>query len=452
MMAMLGAAARRAGSMAVCPTRASAPAARQLSSAADPMRADVPAAEPAPFSFTPAGKNHLFVPGPTNINDRVQRAMIRAGQNHRDANFAHFARPLIEDLKYLFRTEVGQPFVFPATGTGAWESGLCNTLSPGDKIVIYRNGTFSHLWTDMCERLGLDVHVLETKWGEGPDEQRLAEVLQADGGKEIKAVCVVQNETATGCASDIPSIRRVLDEFSHPALLMVDGVSSVGAMDCNMDEWGIDVIMTGSQKALSLPPGLGLVCASPKAMAMRESAKLNRVFFSWDDMLKMYAVGNFPYTPAIPLLYGLRESLDMCMEEGLENVIARHARFAEGTRRAVKGWGLELLCKNPRFYSNALTVVEAPEGVNSADIVKTAYSKYNLSIGVGLMKVEGKVFRIGHLGDMNEVSLLGAIAGVEMALLDVGADIKPGSGVGAAVQYFKDTSSVIPTREMPGVH
>lgn len=401
------------------------------------------------FSYTPPGRNHLFVPGPTNIPDRVVRAMIRPSENHRDPYFAGFLLPIFEDLKGLFKSKEGTPFIFPATGTGAWEAGLTNTLSPGDKVVAFRYGQFSHLWIDQAKRLGLDVMVLEKPWGEGADEAQLHSVLAADKDHKIKAVMVVHNETTTGVTSDIKGCRDAMDDAGHPALLMVDGVSSIGAIDFKFDEWRVDVAMTGSQKALSMPTGLGLCCISPKALEMRKTAKLPRVFFSFDDMLKNNAIGNFPYTPSIPLLHGLKAALECINDEGLDEVIARHTRLANGTREAVKAWGLKLLCKNPRWNSNALSVIEVPQGVDSNTIVKTAYCKYNLTIGVGLSEVNGKVFRIGHLGDMNEVSMLGAIAGVEMTMRDVGiTSFDFGSGVGAAAKYWQETSKVIRTREI----
>jgi len=404
------------------------------------------------FSYTPPGRNHLFVPGPTNIPDRVMRAMIRPSENHRDPHFTKFLNPIFEDLKYLFQTKTGRPFIFMATGTGAWESALTNTLSPGDKVVAFRYGQFSHLWIDQAQRLGLDVEIIDTIWGEGAREERLEEVLRADVEKKIKAVMVVHNETTTGVTSDIKGCRDAMDVVKHPAMLFVDGVSSIGGVPFKMDEWGVDIAITGSQKALCLPTGLGLTCVSPKAMEATKTATLPRVFFSYADMSTANDAGNFPYTPSIPLLYGLRESLAILKEETIEGVWARHERMARATRAAVDAWGLKLLCKDPRWYSNALTVVEAPEGVCTNDIVKTAYCKYNLTIGVGLSKLNGKVFRIGHLGDLNEVSILGAIAGVEMVLKDNGVNIVLGSGTGAATKYFQETSGVIPTREILGNH
>jgi len=404
------------------------------------------------FTYTPPGRNHLFVPGPTNIPDRVQRAMLRASENHRDPYFANFLNPIFEDVKFLFQSTAGTPFIFTATGTGAWESALTNTLSPGDKVVAFRYGQFSHLWIDQAQRLGLDVEVLDTPWGEGASEERLQAVLKADTDKKVKAVMVVHNETTTGVTSDIQGVRKAMDAVSHPALLFVDGVSSIGALPFKMDEWKVDIAITGSQKALCLPTGLGLTCVSPKAMEATKTATLPRIFFSYDDMGNANKQGNFPYTPSIPLLYGLRESIAIMREEGMPEIWARHQRMGDATRAAVKAWGMKLLCKEERWNSNALTVLEVPEGINSNDIVKTAYCKYNLTIGVGLSKVNGKVFRIGHLGDMNECSMLGAIAGVEMVLKDVGMNITLGSGVGAAAAHFQKTSSVIRTREILGDH
>jgi len=404
----------------------------------------------APYSYTPPGRNHLFVPGPCNLPHRVQVAMMYPAENHRDVSFPYFAVQMLNDMKYLFKTEAGRVFLYPGTGTGGWEACLTNTLSPGDKVVCFRYGTFSHLWVDMAQRLGLDVMVLDEEWGNGADEERLKKVLEEDVNKEIKAVMVVQNETTTGITSDLAKCRQAIDSANHPALFFVDGVSGIGATDMRFDEWGVDVAVTGSQKALSLPTGLGIVCASQKALAARHSAKLNKVYFSWDDMIKANDAGSFPYTPSSQLMRALRVSIDMLMEEGLDNAFARHARLAEGTRRAVKAWGhagVEILCSDPRWYSNSLTVIKVPDGINSTELVNTAYNKYNLSLGLGLMKVAGKVFRIGHLGDMNEVSMLGAIAGSEMAMKDVGINVEIGSGVGAAASYWQETSSVIPTRE-----
>lgn len=378
--------------------------------------------------------------------------MMRPSENHRDPYFANFITPIFNDVRYLFQSTLGQVYVFCATGTGAWESALTNTMSPGDKVLAFRYGQFSHLWIDQAQRLGLNVDIIDCPWGEGANEAELERILKADTGNTYKAVLVVHNETTTGVSSDIPGVRKAIDNAGHDALLFVDGVSSIGALPFKMDEWRVDVAITGSQKALCLPTGLGITCVSPKAHKAMETAKLPRIFFSYEDHDKTNAQGNFPYTPSIPLLYGLRESIALMREEGMENVWMRHKRMGDATRAAVKAWGLELLCKDPRWYSNALTVLQVPDGVDSGDIVKTAYCKYNLTIGVGLTQVSGKVFRIGHLGDMNEVSMLGAIAGVEMALLDCGVKIELGSGVAAAAKHFRETSHVIRSREIVPDH
>ena len=417
------------------------------------------------------GRNHLFVPGPTNVPERVLRVMnrqsgarrrarslqsramsahvIRLSENHRDPFFAGLTARVLADLKYLFKTDAAECFVFPSTGTGAWEAGLTNTLSPGDRVLCFRYGQFSHLWVDQARRLGLDVTVVEEQWGSGANEARLQQLLTEDVGKTYKAVMVVHNETTTGVTSDIAGVRRAMDAAAHPALLLVDGVSSIGACDFRMDEWRVDVAMTGSQKALSLPTGLAICCVSAKAAACGPSARLPRVFFSFDDMRKANSLGTFPYTPSIPLLYGLLEALAMLREEGLDNAIARHARLAAGTRAAVDAWGLKLLCSHPRWHSNSLSVIQGPPGMDTSALVRNAYAKYNLSIGLGLSEVAGKVFRIGHLGDLNEVSLLGCLAGVEMSLRDCGySSFAPGAGVGAALSYFQKTSTVIPSRSL----
>eukprot|EP01023_Acetabularia_acetabulum_P057287 TRINITY_DN666_c0_g1_i1.p1 TRINITY_DN666_c0_g1~~TRINITY_DN666_c0_g1_i1.p1 ORF type:complete len:444 (-),score=85.09 TRINITY_DN666_c0_g1_i1:811-2142(-) len=408
---------------------------------------DSPEDSPAPYSYTPPGRNHLFVPGPVNIHERVLRAMSVPGQNHRDPWFNQMFMDILEDTKVLFQTERGTPFIFPGTGTGGWEAALTNTMSPGDKVVTFRYGQFSHLWVDMMVRLGLDVHCEDTPWGEGADEAILEDILRKDVDKKIKAVCVVHNETTTGVTSDIQRVRETMDALNHPALLLVDGVSSIGALEFQFDKWRVDVAVTGSQKAMSLPTGLAVVCASPKALNCMKKAKLNRVYYDFADMLRTNPTGDVPYTPSLPLLYGLRESLSMLMDEGIENVWARHHRLAEGTRRAVGGWGLSLLCKNPRWQSDSLTVIEVPQEVNSNDIVKNAFARYNLSIGIGLSKVNGKVFRIGHLGNNDELMMCSAISGAEMAMIDAGVKITPGSGIGKAIEYWQSTSNIIKTRE-----
>ena len=396
-----------------------------------------------------AGRNFLFVPGPTNVPDRVLRAMHRAMEDHRSSEFPALAAPVFEGLKKIFKTTSGQAFVFPSSGTGAWEASLSNTLSPGDKVLASRFGMFSYLWIDMAQRLGLQVDVIDAEWGEGAPIERYQEALASDKNHAIKAVLFTHNETATGVISDVAPIRRALNDTRHPALLMVDGVSSIGSIDFRMDEWGVDLAITGSQKGLMLPAGLGIVCASQKALALYDSAKLPRIFFDFGDMRKANATGYFPYTPSIPLLYGLRESLEMLMEEGMENVYARHHRLAEGTRQAIKAWGLELCARAPKWYSDTVSAIMVPQGINGAEVIDVAYRRYNLALGAGLARMGGKLFRIGHLGDMNELMLMGAIAGSEMAMRDVGIKVTPGSGVAAAGEYWRSTAAPLAKRDLP---
>jgi alanine-glyoxylate transaminase/serine-glyoxylate transaminase/serine-pyruvate transaminase len=395
------------------------------------------------------GRNFLFVPGPTNSPDRILRAMHVAMEDHRSSTFPSLATPVLRDLKKIFKTETGQPFVFPASGTGAWEASLCNTLSPGDRVIAARFGQFSHLWIDMAQRLGLQVEILDTEWGEGAPVERYHQALVADKSHTIKAVLFTHNETATGVTSDVAGMRKALNDARHPALLMVDGVSSIASIDFRMDEWGVDLAVTGSQKGLMLPAGLGIVCASQKALACYDKAKLARIFFDFGDMSKANATGYFPYTPSLPMLYGLRESLAVLLEEGLENVFARHHRLAEGTRAAVKAWGLALCAKEPRWFSDTVSAILVPPGFNGAEVIDIAYRRYNLALGAGLARMAGKLFRIGHLGDLNELMLLGAIAGSEMAMRDVGIKVTPGSGAAAAEEYWRSTATALEKRDLP---
>jgi alanine-glyoxylate transaminase/serine-glyoxylate transaminase/serine-pyruvate transaminase len=375
--------------------------------------------------------------------------MHRAMEDHRSSDFPSLAAPVLEDLKQVFKTSSGQAFIFPASGTGAWEASLSNTLSPGDRVVAARFGMFSHLWIDMAQRLGLQVDVIDAEWGEGAPVERYQEALAGDKSHQIKAVLFTHNETATGVTSDVAGMRRALNETRHPALLMVDGVSSIASIDFRMDEWGVDLAVTGSQKGLMLPAGLGIVCASQKALARYDQAKLPRVFFDFGDMRKANTTGYFPYTPSLPLLYGLRESIDILFEEGLENVFARHHRLAEGTRRAVKAWGLELCARAPKWNSDTVSAIMVPPGVNGAEVIDVAYRRYNLALGAGLARMAGRLFRIGHLGDLNELMLMGALAGSEMAMRDVGIKVTPGSGVAAAEDYWRSTAPQLPKRELP---
>jgi alanine-glyoxylate transaminase/serine-glyoxylate transaminase/serine-pyruvate transaminase len=395
------------------------------------------------------GRNFLFVPGPTNTPDRILRAMHRAMEDHRSSDFPALAAPVLENLKQIFKTTSGQAFIFPASGTGAWEASLGNTLSPGDKVLAARFGMFSHLWIDMAQRFGLEVEVLDAEWGEGAPIERYHAALAADKGHQIKAVLFTHNETATGVTSDVAGMRKALDDTGHPALLMVDGVSSIASIDFRMDEWGVDLAVCGSQKGLMLPAGLGIVCASQKALACYDRARLPRCFFDFGDMRKANATGYFPYTPSLPMLYGLRESLEMLAEEGLDNLFARHHRLAEGTRAAVKAWGLELCAREPRWYSDTVSAILVPPGINGAEVIDVAYRRYNLALGAGLARMAGRLFRIGHLGDLNELMLLGAIAGAEMAMRDVGMKVTPGSGVAAASEYWRSTAPPLSKRDLP---
>ena len=389
------------------------------------------------------GRNHLFVPGPTNIPDRVQRAMLVPSEDHRSVDFPALTKPLFQDTKKVYGSTEGTIFLFPASGTGIWESALTNTLSRGDKVLAPRFGQFSHLWIDMAQRLGLDVIVQDEEWGTGADPQKIEEALRADKGHEIKAVMVVHNETATGVTSDVGAVRKAMDAAGHPALLFADGVSSIGSLPFQMDAWKVDCAIAGSQKGLMLPAGLGVICVSPKALKVAEGVagrndRLARVYFDWDDHRKQNPAGYFPYTPSLPLLYGLREALACLFEEGMENVFHRHHVLGEATRQAVAAWGLKTCAKEPKWNSDTVTAIVVPEGVDAAAIIKHAFVRYNLALGAGLNKVAGKVFRIGHVGDLNELSLLGAIAGAEMAMLDNGVKVTPGSGVAAASSYLRE--------------
>jgi alanine-glyoxylate transaminase/serine-glyoxylate transaminase/serine-pyruvate transaminase len=385
-----------------------------------------------------AGRNFLFVPGPTNVPDRILRAMAVPMEDHRSAAFPQLARACLDGLKQIFKTVSGAPILFPASGTACWEAALTNCLDLGDRVLAARFGQFSHLWIEMARRLGFEVDVLETEWGDAAPIDRYAAALGADREHRIKAVLICQNETATGVTSDVAKLRAALDAAKHPALLFVDSVSALGSIDFRMDDWGVDVCVSGSQKGLMLPAGLGVTCVSEKALTAAKTANSRRCYFDYHDMVKANAGGYFPYTPSIPLLYGLRESLAMLAEEGLENVFARHRRLGAGVRAAVlDGWKLKLCARDPAAYSDTVSAILTPEGIDASAIIAHAFRRYNLSLGAGLARLSGKLFRIGHLGDLNEVMLLGAIAGAEMALLDGGVRVEPGSGVAAAGNYWR---------------
>ena len=381
---------------------------------------------------------HLFIPGPTNVPDAVRMAMNLPMEDMRSPEFPKFTLPIFEDLKKVFKQKDGRVFIFPSSGTGAWESTIENTLATGDKVLMSRFGQFSLLWVDMAERLGLNVVLCDEEWGTGVPVEKYAEILAKDTAHEIKAVFATHNETATGVSSDIAGVRKALDDAKHPALLFVDGVSSVGSIDMRMGEWGVDACVSGSQKGFMLPTGLGILAVSQKALDANKSlnGRMNRCFFSWEDMIKTNDQGYFPYTPATQLIRGLRTSLDLLFEEGLDNVFARHTRLANGVRAAVDAWGLKLCAKEPKWHSDTVSAILVPEGIDSANVVKTAYYRYNTSLGVGLNKVAGRVFRIGHLGALDEHMIGGVLFAVEMALKDSGVDIKLGSGTGAAAEYF----------------
>ncbi|GAP36719.1 aminotransferase class V-fold PLP-dependent enzyme [Piscinibacter sakaiensis] len=386
-----------------------------------------------------AGRNGLFVPGPTNVPDRVLRAMVVPMEDHRSPRFPALTRDCLEGLKAVFKTSTATPFLFPSSGTGCWEAALSNCLSPGDMVLVARFGQFSHLWVDMCHRLGFEVQVLECEWGEGAPLERYEAALAADTAHRIKAVLVTHNETATGVTSDVAGVRRAMDATGHPALLFVDAVSSLASIDFRMDDWKVDVCVSGSQKGLMMPAGLGVTCVSEKALeARRRTARQPVCYFDYIDMQNQNRNGYFPYTPPLPLLYGLRESLAMLAEEGLENVFRRHAYLAGGVRAAVQqGWGLEVCAKQPQWYSDTVSAVVVPAGTDAARVIDRAFRRYNLSLGAGLSKVAGKVFRIGHLGDCNELMLMQAIGGAEMAMIDCGLPIEPGSGVAAAQRHWR---------------
>jgi alanine-glyoxylate transaminase/serine-glyoxylate transaminase/serine-pyruvate transaminase len=389
------------------------------------------------------GYKGLYVPGPTNMPFRIRQAMDIALEDHRAPDFPQFSLPLLADVKKIFQSKTGHVFIFPGSGTGGWESSIANTLSPTDKVLASVFGQFSLLWVDLCQRFGLEVDAIPVDWGKGVPLDQYRARLEADKQHAIKAVLVTHNETATGVTSDVAGVRRILDDLGHPALLFVDGVSSIASIDFRMDEWGVDVAVAGSQKGFMMPTGLAIVCVSEKALKAGQTAALPRCFFDFKDMLKNNAQGYFPYTPAVTLLRGLRASVDMLLEEGLSKVFTRHRRLAGAVRAAVNAWGLRNCAQGPDWYSDTVTAVMVPEGFDANDVIKTAYHRYDLSLGGGLNKVAGKVFRIGHLGWLNEIMVLQALGGVELAMHDVGIKFEPGVGVGAAVRHLSKTGEAM---------
>lgn len=384
-------------------------------------------------------QNPVFIPGPTNIPDRLRAAMNMQTMDHRAPGFVETFRPVLEGTRKVFGTAAGEILLFPASGTGGWEAAVTNTLSPGDKVLVARYGMFSHKWIDLCQRHGLDVQVIECEWGMGAPVDKMGEVLAADKSHDIKAVLATHNETATGVRSDIAGLRKAMDAAGHPAMLFVDAVSSLASMPFEFDKWGVDVAVSGSQKGFMLVTGMAILCVSPKAMAATETAKLPRTFFDFRDMLQASVNGGFPYTPPLGLIFGLRESLKMLFEEGLENVYARHHRLGEGVRRAVAAWGLELVAKSPELYSDSVTAIRVPDGFDASALTEHAVHAYGMSFGGGLGQLGGKVFRIGHLGSLTEAMVLSGLATIEMAMADLDYPITLGSGVAAAQDYYRST-------------
>jgi alanine-glyoxylate transaminase/serine-glyoxylate transaminase/serine-pyruvate transaminase len=381
-----------------------------------------------------AGRHFLQIPGPTNVPDRILRAMDMPTMDHRSPEFAELGRKVLDGVKTVFKTN-GPVVIYPASGTGAWEAALVNTLSPGDQVLMYETGHFATLWKGMATRLGLEAEFMQGDWRAGVDPNAIESRLREDTTQSIKAVCVVHNETSTGCASRIDEVRQAIDAAGHAALLMVDTISSLGSIDYRHDEWGVDVTVGGSQKGLMLPPGLSFNATSDKALAASKSATLPNSFWSWSEMLPANAKGFFPYTPATNLLYGLAEAIDMLHEEGLDHVFARHQRHAEATRRAVTVWGLEVFCREPRHYSGSLTAVLMPDGHSADGFRRTVADAFDMSLGGGLSKIADRVFRIGHLGDFNDLMLAGTLAGVEMGLERAGVPHQKG-GVQAALDFL----------------
>jgi alanine-glyoxylate transaminase/serine-glyoxylate transaminase/serine-pyruvate transaminase len=389
-----------------------------------------------------AGRHFLQIPGPTPVPDRILRAMDMPVIDHRGPEFGKLGRRVLDGIKTIFRC-AGPVIIYPASGTGAWEAALINTLSPGDKVLMVETGHFASLWKTMATKIGLVPEFIASDWRSGADPQKIEARLKDDKAHEIKAVCVVHNETSTGCITLINEVRKAIDAAGHPALLMVDTISSLGSIDYRHDEWGVDVTVGGSQKGLMLPPGLSFNAISEKALSVAKMSKMPKSFWGWDEMIASNKTGFFPYTPATNMLYALAEAIDMLHEEGLENVFARHDRHAEATRRAARAWGLEILCKEPRHYSSSLTALMMPSGHDADTFRKTALEHFDISLGTGLSKVSGKVFRIGHLGDTNDLTIIGALGGVEMGLSVAGVPHKMG-GVQAAMEYL--TAQASPAR------
>jgi alanine-glyoxylate transaminase/serine-glyoxylate transaminase/serine-pyruvate transaminase len=393
-----------------------------------------------------SGRHFLQIPGPTNIPDRVLRAMGAPTIDHRGPDFSGLALELLDRLKDIFKTTEGRIVIYPSSGTGAWEAALVNTLSPGDSVLMFETGQFATLWSELAQRMGLKVRFVEGDWRSGADPEEVERILAQDSGHTIKAVAIVHNETSTGITSRVAQIRKAIDRARHPALYLVDVISSLASIDYRHDEWGVDVTIGGSQKGLMLPPGISFHAVSAKAIAASKAARLPRAYWDWQPMFTQNEKGLFPFTPATNLLYGLRESLEIIREEGLENIFARQHRHAEATRRAVRAWGLDLLCQNPAEYSSIVTAILVPPGHSADGFRKVVLERFNMSLGNGLGKVQDKVFRIGHLGDFNDLMLAGTLCGVEMGLELAGIPYSKG-GVAAATGYL-----TVMAQEASGTH
>jgi alanine-glyoxylate transaminase/serine-glyoxylate transaminase/serine-pyruvate transaminase len=387
-----------------------------------------------------SGRHFLQTPGPTNLPERVLRAMDRNAINHRGPEFGALGREIVGKLRSVFQTEAATIGIFPASGTGAWESAIANTLVPGDRVLISRTGQFSHLWEQMATRFGLDVVSLETDWRRGADPQAIGEVLQQDREHRIKAVFTVHSETSTSCMTDIAAVREAMNRAAHPALLMVDAISSLGCAEYRQDEWGVDVTIAGSQKGLMVPPGLSFTAISDKALAASRAGGSRRSYWDWEPLVASNKTGFFPYTPAINLLYALNEALDMLAEEGLSTVFARHERYARATRLAVAAWGLDLQCLDPSAYAPGVTAIRTPEGHSADGLRAVILEQFNMSLGNGLGRIEDRVFRIGHMGDLGVLSFTGTLTGVEMGLRAAGIPHKAG-GVQAAMNFLASAAA-----------
>ena len=386
-------------------------------------------------------QNPVFIPGPTNMPEVLRRAADMPTLDHRSPRFAEILHPALAGVRKVIKGASSEVFVFPSTGTGGWETAITNTLSPGDTVLAARFGMFSHRWIDMCRRHGLNVELVEEAWGNALPIEAYEARLRADRQHRIKAVLATHNETATGVRSDIAAVRRALDAANHPAMLFVDGVSSIASMDFRMDEWGVDIAVTGSQKGFMLPVGLAIVACSPRAMDVMADAKLPRTFFDIADMRARYADGAYPYTPSVGLLNGLKLATEMLLTEGLDNVFARHRRIAEGVRAAARTWAMPLCATRPEIASDTVTAVMTPQGFDATRLVAHASTKYDVAFGVGLGEVSGKLFRIGHLGSLSDVMALSGIATAEMAMADLGLPITLGSGVAAAQEHYRSTQA-----------